>query len=164
MSQPFKCERPPRGARVPLLTLTLLMLVTSLPAVAALGGDVSTVQTDQVHMQGSLRVIHSDAYDVHQIQSPSGIVVREYVSPAGKIFGIAWQGPWMPDMQQLLGDYFPQYADGAQAQAKERPGHRPLQVVQPGFVLQLLGHMRSFTGRAYVPGMVPPGTSPEVIR
>jgi len=164
MSQGDKYNGPVRRPNLPFVALTLLMVMTSLPAIAALGGDVSTVQTDQVHMQGSLRITQSGTYAVHEIQSPSGIVVREYVSPAGKIFGIAWQGPWMPDMQQLLGDYFPQYADGAQAQAKERPGHRPLQVVQPGFVLQLFGHMRSFTGRAYVPGMVPPGTSPEVIR
>jgi hypothetical protein len=67
-------------------------------------------------------------------------------------------------MQQLLGDYFQQYADAAQAQTNHRLGRRPLQIVQPGFVLEMYGHMRSFGGRAYVPQMVPQGVGAEAIR
>lgn len=151
-------------AKAPFLALSLLMVVTALPAFAALGGDVSTVDADRVHMQGSLRITHSDAYEVHEIQSPSGIAVREYVSPAGKIFAVAWRGPWIPDMQQLLGDYFQRYVDAAQAHANNRPGRRPLHIVEPGFVLQMFGHMRSFTGRAYIPEMIPQGVRVEAIQ
>lgn len=145
--------------------LLLTLLVVTLPAFAALGGDVTTVEADTAHMQGSLRITQTGAYTVHEIQTPSGIVIREYVSTAGKIFAVAWRGPWLPDMQQLLGDYFQQYADAAaQTQANNRPGRKPLQIAQPGFVLQQIGHMRSFTGRAYVPELLPPGVSPEAIQ
>lgn len=158
-----------RGRRVCLgmvlsLMFGLLLMITAVPAFAGLGGDVSTVQVDQVHMQGSLRSTQTSAYTVHEIQSSTGVVVREYASPGGKIFAVAWHGPWMPDMQQLLGDYFQQYVDSAQAQMNERPGRRPLHIVQPGFVLEQFGHMRSFSGRAYVPELIPQGVLPEVIR
>jgi hypothetical protein len=160
MSRQHNCEG--WRAKVPFLALTLL--VVTLRAFAALGGDVTTVQADTAHMQGSLRITHTGAYAVHEIQTPTGNVIREYVSAAGKIFAVAWRGPWLPDMQQLLGDYFQQYADAAQTQANNRPGRRPLQITQPGFVLQQFGHMRSFTGRAYIPEMLPPGVSPEAIQ
>lgn len=151
-------------AKFCFLTFVILIAIWASPAFAALGGDESTVQADQVHMQGSLRSTHAAAYTVHEIQSPTGVVVREYVSPAGKIFAVAWRGPWIPDMQQLLGDYFQQYADEAQAQANKRPGRRPLQISQPGFVFQMFGHMRSYTGRAYIPEMVPQGVRAEAIQ
>jgi Protein of unknown function (DUF2844) len=151
-------------SRISFLTLTFLLTLAALPAFAGLGGDVSTVQADQVHMQGNLRITPSSAFTVHEIELPSGVVVREYASPSGKIFAVAWHGPWMPDMQQLLGDYFQRYVDAAQAQVNEGPERRPLHVAQPGFVLEQYGHMRSFTGRAYVPELIPPGVLPEAIR
>ena len=152
----------PWGARSCILTGVLLIATYASPAFAGLGGDVSTVQADQVHMQASLRTTSAGAYQVHEMQSPTGVVVREYVSPAGKIFAVAWRGPWMPDMQQLLGDYFQRYAD--EAQANKRPGRKPLHISQPGFVLQMFGHMRSFSGRAYIPEMLPAGVPPEAIQ
>ena len=148
--------------KAPILTLTLLAI--TLPAFGALGGDVTTVEADTAHMQGSLRITHSGAYAVHEIQTPTGTVIREYASASGKIFAVAWRGPWLPDMQQLLGDYFQQFADAAQTQGNQRLGRKPLQITQPGFVLQQFGHMRSFTGRAYIPEMLPPGVSPEAIQ
>ena len=150
-------------ATVPFLSLILLLV--TMPAFAALGGDVTTVQADAAHMQGSLRIAHTAAYEVHEIQTPTGIVIREYVSTGGKIFAVAWRGPWLPDMQQLLGDYFQQYIDGAaRTQANNRPGRKPLEITEPGFVLHQIGHMRSFTGKAYIPELLPPGVSPEAIQ
>jgi hypothetical protein len=89
------------------------------------------------------------------------MVVREYVSAtgesAGKVFALAWQGPWPPDIRQLLGSYFEQYAQAAKAQTAVRLGRRPLIIEQAGLVVQIGGHPRAFTGRAYVPGMLPAG-------
>src|SRR5215471_20618049 len=74
---------------------------------ASLGRDAGSVEQDQVHMKAALRLAHSElAYAVHELKTPTGTVVREYVSPAGKVFGVAWQGPFLPDFRQLLGDYF----------------------------------------------------------
>ncbi|MGA8438271.1 MAG: DUF2844 domain-containing protein [Candidatus Sulfotelmatobacter sp.] len=149
-----------------LLALGALFAIvsTSLPAWAALGGDFASVQADQVHMQGSLRTTVATSYSVHEIQSPAGTVVREYVSSAGKVFAIAWQGQWPPDMRQLLGNYFEQYVQAAKAQSSARMGRRPLEIEQPGLVVQMGGHPRSFRGRAYVPELLPSGVAAEAIQ
>jgi hypothetical protein len=147
----------------------IIALASAFPAWAALGGDVTTVQADQVHLQGSIRTAAATAaYTVHEIQSPAGTVVREYVSAAGesagKVFGIAWQGQWPPDMRQLLGSYFDQYVQAAKAQRAARVGRRPVMIELPGLVVEVGGHPRAFTGRAFVPGMVPTSVRAEDIR
>jgi len=144
--------------------LSAMMLVVALPAFAGLGEAASSVQADQAHMQGSLRTTQADAYTVHEIKAATGTVVREYVSTSGKVFAVAWQGPWPPDMRQILAGYFEQYQQAVQAQASARAGRRPLLIEQPGFVVQSGGHMRSFAGRAYIPEMLPQGVGKEEIR
>src|SRR5262245_60262961 len=89
--------------------LAFVFLVASVPGVASaeLGGDAASVEADRVRVQGALlRLVRNDAYTLHEMQSASGVVVREYVSPAGRVFAVAWQGPWHPDLRQLLGPYF----------------------------------------------------------
>jgi len=149
------------------LSLTAILAIAMLgaiPAFAGLGEDVSSVQADQAHMQGSLRTTQGQAYTVHEIQAPTGTVVREYVSAEGKVFAVAWQGPWPPDMRQILATYFEQYRAAAQAEVNAHAGRRPLLIQQPGLVVQSGGHMRSFAGRAYIPQMLPQGVSAEAIR
>jgi hypothetical protein len=151
--------------RLPRWVLSISILSLSLcphSAWAALGRDANSVQDDQVHMKAALRMAHSEAaYAVHELKIPTGTVVREYVSPAGKVFGVAWQGPWLPDFRQILGDYFDPIM---QAPRNQRQGRGPLVVRQPGVVFQSAGHMRSFFGRAYVPDMLPKGVSPDVVQ
>ncbi len=140
----------------------------ALPAWAALGGNFTSVQADQVHMEASLRTSVRASYNVHEMQSAAGSVVREYISSAGesagKVFAVTWQGPWPPDMRQLLGSYFEQYMQAAKAKSGGRIGRRPLMIDQPGLVIQIGGHPRSFTGRAYVPQMLPSGVRAEDIQ
>jgi Protein of unknown function (DUF2844) len=144
--------------------LAAAFLFTALPAFAGLGDDVSSVQADQAHMQGSLQTTQAQAYTVHEIQAPTGTVVREYVSSSGKVFAVAWQGPWPPDMRQILANYFPQYQQATQARANLHSGRSPLTISQPGLIVQSAGHIRSFAGRAYIPEMLPRGVSAEAIR
>ena len=136
----------------------------SLPAVAELGGTVSSVEADRAHMNAAVHVTSGNAYDVHEIASPGGTVVDEYVSPAGKVFAVTWKGQFMPDLQQILGPaYFQQYSAALQAQEKHY-GHRPLNMQLPGLVVQTSGHMRHYFGRAYVPSMMPDGVKADEIR
>jgi hypothetical protein len=142
----------------------LAMLVVPLPVCAALGGDASSVQADQAKMQGTLRSTSADAYTVHEIQTAAGVAVKEYASPAGKVFAVTWQGPAHPDLRQLLGDYFDPYVQALQEQRAQRHGHGPVLIQQAGLVVQITGHVRSFMGRAYVPQMVPAGVKAEELR
>jgi Protein of unknown function (DUF2844) len=147
-----------------LAALSLAVLVCVAPASASLGGDAASVQADQIRLQGSLQETAGQGYTVEEIKSASGTLVREYFSPQGRVFGIVWQGQWPPDMRQLLGSYFDQYKQAASAQSASRVGRKPLTIRQPGLVVQISGHPRSFSGRAYSPDQLPASVTAEAIR
>jgi uncharacterized protein DUF2844 len=150
--------------RIPRMSIVLLMLALPLPALAALGGDVASVHEDQAQMKGTLKTTQAGAYTVHEIKASANTVVKEYVSPAGKVFAITWRGQFIPDMHQLLGTYFDQYLEAGKAQRENHVGRHPLNVQQPGFVFQNGGHMRSYFGRAYAPEMVPQGVNVDALQ
>ncbi|SRR5579871_5464523 len=132
---------------------------------AALGGGVSSVDADRVKMQAALlRIQTSEAYTLHEIQSAAGITVREYVSSSGDVFGVAWNGPAMPDLAQVLGTYFPAYQRAVQEQRQAHRARGPLAIDDGDLVVQVSGHMRSYVGRAYVKRLMPASVQPSAIR
>lgn len=141
--------------------LGLTLLVVALPALAELGGTVDTVQADQERMKGTRRVTAAAGYEMHEIQAGSGNTLREFVSPAGRVFGVAWQGPFMPDMRQVLGTYYQNYSQALQAKRARRA---PIVIHEPDLVIESGGHMRSFRGRAYVPQLAPAGMDLSAIK
>ena len=144
--------------------IAIAALAPLFPACASLGGDMTSVRDDQLKMQGTLRTTNNNSYNVHEIQADGGVVVRENVSLSGNVFGVAWQGRSHPDLHQVLGAYYDQYVQAVQAQRAQRHGHGPLLIQLPGLVVQMGGHMRALTGRAYIPQGVPVGIHPEEIR
>src|ERR1700686_174460 len=96
-----------KSIHLKILAMAAVLIVCHIPvrAWASLGGDITSVQADQIHLQGRRTMKATASYTVHEIQGTSGTVLREYVSSDGKVFGISWQGPWVPDMRQLLGTY-----------------------------------------------------------
>ena len=122
------------------------------PALAALGGDVSSVEADRVRMRGVLHVTPVADYVVHEIEAPSGLVVREYLSANGKVFAVSWRGPGIPDLTELLGTYS---AQAAQAVSRPHYDHHHLNVQTPDVVVQSSGHTRAYFGRAWVPALLP---------
>jgi len=150
--------------RISLVAISLLMLAFSFRAFAVLGGDESSIAADMAQMKATVKVTPNDAFAVHEIKAAGGPTVREYVSAAGRVFGVAWQGPSVPDLQQLLGPYFQQYSAAAQAAKAGHPGRKPLNIELPGLVVQNSGHMRSFYGRAYDPSLLPQGVSADAVR
>ncbi len=142
----------------------VVLLMSCLPAFASLGGNVASIDADRAHMRASLEVAHSGTCDIHRIQSPIGTVVKEFVSSAGRVFAVTWHGPFVPDLQQILGpSYFQQYSEALQAR-EHHYGHRSLNLQLPGLVVQTGGHMRDYFGRAYIPDMVPQGVRANEIQ
>lgn len=146
-----------------LMSLVAAVALLCLPALASLGGDASSVEADGVQMKATAKTAQTGGYQVHEMKVPTGTVVKEYVSPAGRVFAVSWHGPFLPDMQQVLGAYFQQFSAALQAQHRQY-GHRPLNIQEPGLVVQTGGHMRAYTGRAYVPGMLPQGVHADEIK
>jgi len=148
------------------IVIASAVLCSATPAIvsASLGGDLSTVTDDRVRIKGALiGMRQSDRFMVHEMQSASGVVVREYVAN-GRVFAVAWQGPWHPDLQQLLGTYFARYEQAAGRAIRERRGHGPAVVQDTDFVVERAGHARAFTGRAYLPSQIPDGVTLDRIQ
>ena len=153
-----------RRAFVTFAAVAFAMLPAS--TFASLGGNVGTVDADRVQMKAAhLRIIRTNSYSFHELQSPTGVVVREYYGTDGTVFGVAWQGPWPPDMRQLLGQYFEQFQRANDVRRTAARRARGVVVVNDGsLVVQISGHARSFSGFAYAPGLLPQGVQPSVIR
>jgi hypothetical protein len=145
-------------------TIVCLILVLPSNLAASLGGDYSTVEADRAKMQATLHTTSKESYQVHELQAPGGVAVREYVSSAGNVFGIAWNGPAPPNLPQLLGSYYSQYLAAVKEQQAKRRGHGPVFVQLPGLIVQAGGRARAFVGRAYVPQTLPNGVRAQDIQ
>jgi hypothetical protein len=132
-------------------------------AAAALGGAPESVESDQrALMAASRSTLRGTAYTVHELQS--GLLrIREYVSPAGVVFGIAWNGPTPPDLDQLLGDYAPEWRQATEAAAR-RPGQRFRAVSGPNVTVVRWGRMGHLRGRAWAGALVPAGVDVDEIQ
>ncbi|MGE5360696.1 MAG: DUF2844 domain-containing protein [Bacteroidales bacterium] len=151
----------------PFLCALLAGLATMLPAraFAQLGADVNSVARDVAKVKAPVIVKQTTRYTVREMMSASGSTVRQFATPEGQIFAVAWEGPFHPDYQQLLGTYFDRLQQAMQQPAGERRARRaPVLIETPEFVFQSFGHVRALAGRAFVPQMLPAGVGMEEIR
>jgi len=126
-------------------------------ASATLGQPEITVQTDVAQLHAAIKSSEDrTSYRVHEIQLPSGTVMREFVGPNGNVFAVAWQGPTRPDLRQALGQYFGAFASAPRTKLTDR---RHVQIQQGDLVLQSGGHMRALSGRAYLQSAIPSGVN-----
>lgn len=144
-------------------TIVPLVLAAIAPAVAtaALGDDQNSVESDRVQLRAALRTAPSAAYTVQELQLASGTIVREYLSPAGRVFAVTWQGPAMPDLRQLLGSSFETWRAAPRAPGS---GRSHSTVESPQLVVHSAGHPRYYAGAAYLPQWLPSGVSAGDLR
>jgi hypothetical protein len=130
---------------------------------AALGGSVDSIESDRKVLSAvSSATTVSSAYSVHVIVSDA-TTVREYISPDGIVFGVAWNGLVYPDLTQLLGPYADEYQK-AMKKAPRHPGRRNARVKTNRVIVEKWGHMRNLRGRAYAPDLIPEGVSADEIK
>jgi Protein of unknown function (DUF2844) len=143
------------------LILLSALMTAALPGWAALGGSVDTVATDQVKFQAKRAITRMTQYNIHLISRDDGTAIKEYVTADGKVFGVSWSGPTIPDLTQLLGTYNAEF----QTTIRARPGRRKSGVVHnTDLIVESTGHMRAFYGRAYVNSMLPSGVPAESVK
>jgi hypothetical protein len=133
-------------------------------ALAALGQDPASIARDGAVQGPSARAFASTAGSTAALSSvvqsqtvltPQGVTVTEYFAN-GVVFALTWNGAVMPDLSGLLGTYFPGYQ--VALQNRPRAGRNaPVAVQTDQIVVHSAGHMRAFTGMAYVPPLVPSG-------
>jgi hypothetical protein len=134
------------------------MLLWSGSVSADLGSALSSVQADTIALHGVVRTTTLVQYDVHEIDAAAGLTVREFVTRGGTVFALRWAGPVPPDLQLLLGRYFPAYAAGLAA--LKSPGlKRSVRVADADLIVESGGHLRAYTGTAYLPALMPAGVT-----
>lgn len=135
-----------------------------LPALAALGGGLESIDADRVHMKAQKQALvsASPTYTVHEVALPGGTSVRQYVSGNGMVFAVAWSGPFKPDLRQLLGPYFDVMV--AHQSNSVHAGQPRTHVREKNLVIESGGHMRNFYGRAYLSNELPAGLTQDDIQ
>ena len=138
--------------------LLALSLAAAFPVTswAALGDSVTSVTSDSEKLKASPRVATRAAFTVHELQTPTGTVIREFAAPSGVVFAVSWRGPFKPSMSLLLGQYMGEYARAPRSAGSTRSR---LIIEQPDLVVHAAGHMRSFAGIAYLPQLLPAGVT-----
>ncbi|HMD30445.1 MAG TPA: DUF2844 domain-containing protein [Candidatus Acidoferrales bacterium] len=139
----------------------LVVFFAAVPLWAALGEPEQSVQTDRERLAGQVTRTAFATYTLHEISMPDGRKVREFVSPSGTVFGIAWEGRSLPDLSQLLGSYFNLFQQAASSPTRR---HGPLSVQVGPLVVVSGGHQRYFRGSAYVTDLIPANVSKDVIQ
>ena len=130
-----------------------LLALCSVQAQAHLAGDIGSIASEQTLWNATQTFSTASGYALYTLTTPQGVVVREYVNATGLVFAVGWDGPLPPDVQTLLGSYYPLYA---QALARKA---RTVSIQQNGVVIESGGMMRAFFGRAYLSDQLPLGVS-----
>ncbi len=144
---------------------TIAAVLLAAPAAqAALGEAADSVTTDQRALSAPKVTTKapSSVYSVQEVTSDV-VSVREYVSPSGIVFALAWNGVAQPDLAVLLGSYADDY-EKARRQASQFPGRRSSRVKTQRVVVETWGHMRDLHGRAYAPALMPQGVNIDEIK
>ncbi|WP_427911846.1 DUF2844 domain-containing protein [Ramlibacter sp. MMS24-I3-19] len=139
--------------------LAAIALAAAGPAFAALGGAPNPPPPGAAAATTQQAVTAAGAAYSHvQRQLETGTVLHEFVDSGGTVFAVAWSGPFLPDLRELLGASFPALQESA---ARGRTS--ALSISRPDLVLVSAGHMRGFEGRAWLPTRLPAGFDPRQI-
>jgi hypothetical protein len=142
----------------------LLVALALVPALAhgELGGRAESTDVDQKMLHARKSVHPALTYTVHELQLPSGTLVREYVNSDNRVFAVAWRGSTLPDLKQIFGEANLQAFVAAPPQ--QHTPRKSRTVREPGLVARSSGSGRFFTGFAFVPSLMPHGVREEDIR
>ena len=144
--------------------IVLLMLTLSLPALAALGGDVSSVQEDQAQMKGTLKTTEADAYTVHEITAPGNTVVRNTFPRRAKSLPSLGTDSLSPTCSSFWGRT--SISMHRPPKSKERATRAATRSTSnsPAWLSRTAGICARIMGRAYVPDMVPHGVNVDALQ
>ncbi|HEY0745545.1 MAG TPA: DUF2844 domain-containing protein [Steroidobacteraceae bacterium] len=140
-----------------VLAVVLAAALGPCTAFATLGEPELTVQNDAVQLRAAIKSSQDRlSYRIHEIQLPSGTVLREFVGANGNVFAVTWQGPTKPDLRQALGRYFDVYVAAPRSKIVDR---KHMRIQQGDLVVEGSGHMRALSGRAFLASAIPSGVT-----
>lgn len=146
----------------------LLLPAASLTCHASLGRaptvfpNATSTNAVRAHVMAASSASGSAAgYTVNSTVLAGGTTVREYVGADGLVFAVSWDGPFLPDLRTLLGDHFTTMKN--EAARRPKAGHNQLHVERPEVTIESSGHMRAYTGRAWINAKLPAGFNTQDI-
>jgi hypothetical protein len=146
-----------------VVIVSLIAIIDLEKTWAVLGEPASSVETDRLAMAGQFKMIQAQHYTIQEITT-SDFVVKEYVS-GNTVFAVAWRGRRPPDLTSILGTYLQEYQEASAAAASTGPRRRRGTRIQAlHVVVETGGHAGDVRGRAYLPSLLPPGVTPELIQ
>lgn len=151
----------------PLAAVVALLALVAPPAGAVLGEPMLLPSASRAQAAAAPRTALAGGVQVVERASGDGGAIREYVSAQGIVFAVAWNTRFKPRLDTLLGRYHAGYAAAA-SQALARPGRAGIErhavLRADDLVVQSHGFLNSFTGRAWVPSLVPAGFDLATLR
>jgi len=149
--------------KIPIKLFSDLILVCacllSVSSHAELGG---LPNSDGVLIQDQTAVVTNDqTLSIYLFKSPSGTQIKEYVNDSHIVVAVTWQGPSLPNLRQLLGAHFQTFVDRP---IDHGSSHRSAELQTDALVVQSHGQMRNFSGRAYLPKLLPSGFNIDQIK
>jgi hypothetical protein len=144
--------------------LLTMILMRSHNAYATLGGTADSVEADRKHFKAVKKnSTNRSNYSVEEM-AVGGTKVREYISPDGLVFGVAWSGLRHPDLSVLLGKYADEYQKERTQKTQTRGRKNNSSVKTDNITVEQWGHMRKLQGRAYIQSQLPEGMKPNEIK
>lgn len=143
-------------------------IVAASPARAVLGQPMQAALAPASQAKTATALRHtqtlSAGVQVYERATGDGGVIREYVSADGIVFAVSWNTRFKPRLSELLGRYHEGYAAAA-SEALKRPGIQRQSVLRAqDLVVNSTSHLNVFSGRAYVPSLVPAGFDAALAR
>ena len=93
-----------------------------------------------------------------------GSSIREFVTPSGVVFAVAWSTRFKPDLEALLGAHATTYATAA-SEALRLPGiRRHVELRRGDLVVRSTAHLNAYVGTAWLQSLVPQGVGVDALR
>ena len=133
----------------------LVLSASAATAFAGLGGAPSAPGPRILSSTSSPAVTPSSSYTDLKKTLDSGTELHEYVNSKGIVFAVSWQGPYMPDLKEMLGSRFQDLLDHVRTQSGGARSQVRLQ--RDDLVIFSGGRPGAFEGRAWIPALLPAG-------
>jgi hypothetical protein len=145
------------------ILVTLGFVATSAFAHDGLGNHMTNqLKANSITAQVSQKRGLNNNFSITTTTQSTGTVINEYTDNNGVIFAITWEGPVPPNLEELLGEHFTAYKDPKNVVAHH--SHSNLAVSDGNLIVQVKGHMRAFTGIAYLKNAIPQGVNVSQIQ
>lgn len=137
-----------------LCVLSSLLLVSTSHA-ASLGNTYDNKLSNNTNYKATRLLVSSNNlksnYTTHTDTNEAGVSITQYVdNNTGKVFAVTWSGSTLPNLEDILGQYFQEYVNNNNVKSLHANS-----VQDSDLVVKNSGHVRAFKGIAYLKSLVP---------